>query len=119
MRLPAAVLHHEGGANVLDRPGRREAGDGHSIFRLFRRLSPFPLAGLPVVAGDSALDHFVAPAVACNNEGDQITTAEAKRSEAGHDHELQQITHCSAGTLESGLGRFVKTTKSAIDRKAQ
>src|SRR5215469_15164246 len=31
----------------FDRPGRREAG-GHSISRIFRRLSPFPFARLPV-----------------------------------------------------------------------
>jgi hypothetical protein len=30
------------------------------------RLPPFPFAGLPVVAGDAALDHFVAPLIALN-----------------------------------------------------
>ena len=38
----------------LDRPRRREAAGGHSISRFFRRLFPFPFAGLPVVAGNTA-----------------------------------------------------------------
>jgi hypothetical protein len=68
---------------------------GHSISRFFRRLSPFPFAGVPVVASDAALDHFVAPAVACDDESGQVATAETKRAERCHDDELQQVTHCS------------------------
>jgi hypothetical protein len=33
------------------------------------RLSPFPFAGLPVVAGDTALDHFVPPLITRHDEG--------------------------------------------------
>jgi hypothetical protein len=57
---------------------RREAACGHSISRIFRRLSPFPFAGLPVVAGDTALDHFVTPLVACRDKGGEVAAAEAK-----------------------------------------
>jgi hypothetical protein len=56
----------------------------------------FPFAGLPVVAGDSALDHFVAEAVARNEEGDAVAAAKAKRAERRHDDELQQLTHRSS-----------------------
>jgi hypothetical protein len=34
--LPAAVFYNEGGADVLDRPGRREAARGHSASSAFR-----------------------------------------------------------------------------------
>ena len=40
--------------------GGGKAAVGHSISRFFRRLSPFPFAGVPVVAGNTALDHFIA-----------------------------------------------------------
>jgi hypothetical protein len=43
--------------------------------RFFRRLSPFPFASLPVVAGDTALDHFVAPTVACGTTVDRALVA--------------------------------------------
>jgi dienelactone hydrolase len=48
---------------------------------LFRRLSPFPFAGLPVVAGDTAFDHFVAPPIARHDEGGEVAAAEAKGAE--------------------------------------
>jgi hypothetical protein len=80
--------------------GGGKAAVGHSISRFFRRLSPFPFAGLPVVTGDTALDHFVAPAVACDDKGDQVATAEAKRAERCHDDELQQLTHCNKLPLD-------------------
>jgi hypothetical protein len=54
------------------------------------RLSPFPFAGRPVVAGDAALDHFVAPLIACHDEGSEVAAAEAKRAKCNHDDELQQ-----------------------------
>jgi len=69
-----------------------EAAGGHSICR-FRWLSPIPFAGLPAVAGDPALYHFVAPMVACDNEGSQVFTAEAKRTERRDDNQLQQLIH--------------------------
>src|SRR6516162_1561259 len=54
----------------FDRPGQRKAAGGHSISsRFFRPLSPFPFAGLPVVAVVPRLDHFVAPFGACHDEG--------------------------------------------------
>ena len=77
----------------FDRPGRREAG-GHSISRIFRRLSPFPFARLPVESSDLALDHFVAPFVACHDEGSEIAAAEAKRAKRHHNDDLQpQLAH--------------------------
>src|SRR6516162_1346355 len=50
-------------------------------------------SGLPAVAGDAALDHFVAPAVACDDEAGQVATAETKLAKGDHDDELQQLTH--------------------------
>jgi hypothetical protein len=61
----------------LDKPGRREAAAGYSLSRFFRRLAPFPFAGVPIVSRVAALDHFVAPAVAYDDESGQVTTAEA------------------------------------------
>jgi hypothetical protein len=62
---------------------------GISIFRLWR-LSPFPFAGLPVIAGDTALDHFIAPLIARHNERGEIATAKAKRAKSYHDDDLQE-----------------------------
>jgi len=57
-------------------------------------------SGLPAVAGDAALDHFVAPAVACDDEAGQVATAETKPAKGDHDDELQQLTHrTSSGSL--------------------
>jgi hypothetical protein len=79
--------------NVIGNVGR-EAACGHSISRFFRLLSPFPFAGLPVVAGQTALDHFVAPLIARHDEGSDIAAAEAKRAERNHNDDLQQqLTH--------------------------
>jgi hypothetical protein len=62
--------------------------------RFFRRLSPFPSASLPVVAGDTALDHFVAPAVACDDEAREVSAAEANRAERNRNENLtQQLAH--------------------------
>src|SRR4029077_11421117 len=69
--------------------GGGKAAVGHSISRFFRRLSPFPFAGLPVVTGDTALDHFVAPPIAGHDEGSEIAAAEAKGAERNHNAELQ------------------------------
>jgi hypothetical protein len=66
--------------------GKRRAG--YSISGFFRQLSPFPFAGVPVVAGDAALDLFVAPFVARHDEGREIAAAKAKRAERRHDDEL-------------------------------
>jgi hypothetical protein len=75
-------------ACVPHRPQRREAAD-ISIFRLWR-LSPFPFAGLPVVAGNAALDHFIAPLIARHDERGEIATAKAKPAKGDHDDDLQQ-----------------------------
>jgi hypothetical protein len=62
--------------------------------RFLWRLTPFPFAGLLIVASETALDHFVAIFVACYNEGNEIAAAKANRAERHHDDELQQlITH--------------------------
>ena len=59
-----------------------------------RRLSPFPFAGLPVVASDTALDHFVAPLIARHDEGSEVAAAEAKGAESHHNENLQrQLVH--------------------------
>jgi hypothetical protein len=58
--------------------------------RFFRRLSPFPFAGLLVVACHTALDHFVAKPIACRNERGEVAPAEAKRAERHHNRNLQQ-----------------------------
>src|SRR4029077_19074277 len=60
-----------------------------SIFR-GRRRSPFPFAGLPVVAGDTALDHFIAPLIARHDERGEVAAAKAKPAKSDHDDDLQQ-----------------------------
>ena len=67
---------------------RTNAGAGHSI--RFWRLAPFPFAGLPIVASDAALDHFVAPFVARQDEANEIAAAKAKPAKGNHDNDLQQ-----------------------------
>ena len=71
----------------ITRSRRRRGKAGISIFRLWR-LSPFPFAGLPVVAGDTALDHFVAIFVARHDKRSEIAEAKAKRAKRDHDDEL-------------------------------
>ena len=57
-------------------------------------FSPFPFAGLFVVASDTALDHFVAEPVARHDEGDEVAAAEAKRAERNHNAKLEyQFAH--------------------------
>src|SRR5262249_31272284 len=63
----------------------------------YRRVAPFPFAGVPIVAGDAALDHFVAPLVARHDEGSEVATPEAKRAERHHNEGLQeQLAHRSS-----------------------
>jgi hypothetical protein len=50
---------------------------------------PFPFAAHPVVAGDTALDHFVPPLIARYNESCEVATAEAKRAEGNHNDKLR------------------------------
>jgi len=73
------------------------AGSGAALLLFvilkYRRRAPFPFAGVPIVAGDAALDHLVAPLVARHDEGGQVAEAKAKRCERRHDDELQQVTH--------------------------
>jgi len=80
---------------VANQPRRREAAIVHLISRLpiFWRLAPFPFAGLPVVAGDTTLNHFIAPFVACHDERDEIAAAKAKPAKGGNYGELRQLTH--------------------------
>jgi hypothetical protein len=54
--------------------GRREAA-GIQLSRFPRRLTQFQFAGLPIVVGDAALDHFVAPLVARHDEGGEVAAA--------------------------------------------
>src|SRR5215472_4530302 len=67
-------------------------------------------SGLPAVAGDAALDHFVAPAVACDDEAGQVATAETKLAKGDHDDELQQLTH------RTSSGSFAISPRSAAPR---
>ena len=106
--LPAGVFHDEGiVADLFDRPGRREAVRVHSISRLpiFWRLAPFPFAGLPVVAGDTTLNHFIAPFVACHDERDEVAAAKTKPAKGGHDNELRQLTHPRPVLFKTGGGK--------------
>src|SRR6516165_1562014 len=57
-------------------------------FFFFRRLSPFKFAGLPVVVGATALDHFVAEPIARHDECNEVAAAKAKRAERPHNAEL-------------------------------
>ena len=56
----------------------------------FWRLAPFPFAALPVVASDAALDHFVAPFIACHDEAGKVAAAKAKPAKGNHYDDLQQ-----------------------------
>src|SRR5262249_26193382 len=76
------------------------AADSAGFVLKYRRLAPFPFAGVPIVAGDAALDHFVAPLVARHDEGSEEAATEAKRTEGHQDDELQQLTpRTSSGSL--------------------
>jgi hypothetical protein len=68
---------------------RREAASGHSISR-FRRLFPVPFAGLRVVAGGTAFDHFVAEFGARHDERGEIATAKAECAQGENDDKFQQ-----------------------------
>jgi hypothetical protein len=92
-------------------PRRREAAGGHSISSFFGRLSPFPFAGVPIVAGDAALDHFIAPLIACDDECGEIPAAEANGAESDHNENLQrQLVHDRPRVAPvAGLGGFKGT----------
>ena len=47
----------------------------------------------PVVAGDTALDHFVAPPIACHDERGETAAAKTESAKGYHDDELQKLTH--------------------------
>jgi hypothetical protein len=74
-------------SNSGHQAGRREAAGWHLMSGW--RLPPIPFPGLPVVASDPALDHFVSPFVARHDERGEITAAEAKRAERDHNDDLQ------------------------------
>ena len=96
-RLAETALHAKSKIKLtptfLDGPGRRKATGGHSISRFLRRLAPFPFPGRPVVAGDTALDHFVAPPIACHDERGETAAAKTENAKGYHDDELQKLTH--------------------------
>src|SRR6516162_4735296 len=73
-------------------------------------------SGLPAVAGDAALDHFVAPAVACDDEAGQVATAETKPAKGDHDDELQQLTH---RTSSGSLAIFAAIRRAAFFRRSR
>jgi hypothetical protein len=54
---------------------------------------PFPFAGLRVVTGNTAPNHFVAPFVARYDERNEIAAAKTKPAKSDHDDELRQLTH--------------------------
>jgi hypothetical protein len=85
--------------------------------RFFRRLSPFPFASLPVVAGDTALDHFFAPAVACDDEAREVSAAEANRAERNRNENLaQQLAFHGSATLSLATNSGGLTIFAAIRR---
>src|SRR6266700_403408 len=93
-------LHAFGGSDgspqgITRGGGKRRGEDIQSWLPFFWWLAPFPFAGVPVVAGDAALNHFVAPFVACHDERGEIAAAKAKRAKGYHDDELQQLAHHS------------------------
>jgi hypothetical protein len=60
----------------------------------FRRLFPFPFAGLRVVTGGTAFDHLVAESDARHDERGEIATAKAECAEGKNDDKFQQrLTH--------------------------
>jgi hypothetical protein len=74
-RRLCCLSEHPSGAiipcHVPNRPGQREA--------ILWRLTPFPFAGLPVVAGDATLCHFTAPFVALYDERYEIPAQSKSR----------------------------------------
>src|SRR5262249_29049382 len=65
----------------------------------FRWLSPFPFAGVPIVAGGAALDHFVPPLIARHDEGSEVAAAEKERAERDHNEDRQeQLAHGSSSS---------------------
>ncbi len=64
-----------------------------SLVRPAWRLSPFPLAGLPVIAGHTTLNHFIPPVIARHDQGSEVAAAEAKRAKRNHNENLQQLAH--------------------------
>ena len=76
----------------------------HSKSR-FRQLSPFPIAGLRVVAGGAALYHFVVKSGARHDERGEIATGKAGCAGGEHDDKFQQrLTHCSV-LIQQGGGK--------------
>jgi hypothetical protein len=65
---------------------------------------------VPIVTGDAALDHFVAPLVARHDECGQVAEAKAKRGERRHDDELQLFTHC---TISGSLAIFAAIRRAS------
>ena len=73
------------------------AADSAGFVLKYRRLAAFPFAGVPIVAGDATLDHFVAPLVARHDEGSEVAAPEAKRAERHHNEGPQeQLAHRSS-----------------------
>jgi hypothetical protein len=83
------------------------AESGRSISRFLRRFTPLPFSGVPIVARYTALYHFVAPFVACHDEGSEVATTKAKRAERYHNEYLQEQLIHSPLTSEPALGGAV------------
>jgi hypothetical protein len=84
-----------------DQGGGKRRGAFKTLPPFFWRLAPFPFAGLPIVAGDTAPYHFVAPVVAYHDERNEIAAAETNRAKACHDHELRYLTHRSVSLRQA------------------
>jgi hypothetical protein len=81
--------------------GKRRGGISISRLPFFWRFAPLPFAGLPIVAGDTTLYHFVAPLVSYHDERDEIAAAKANRAKTRHDHELRYLTHRSVSLRQT------------------
>jgi hypothetical protein len=88
------TLKHAADSSTDQGGGKRREEAVQSRLPFFWWLPPFPFTGVPVVTGDTALDHFVAPAVSLNNKRDAVAAAKADGPERHHNADLQQqLTH--------------------------
>src|SRR5262249_1918723 len=88
----------------IPRQTRAAGSGGRSISSFFWRLSPFPFAGLPVVASRPALGHFVAEQISRHKEAREVAAGEAERAKCYVDGDLQQQFAHGAVLLGSRRG---------------